>query len=174
MKWFFHVVIFAVLSVALCACASDKNDTHSTNPTIEMLETTEPIDSTLAALQFHVEYLETMKFDPVGATVVYCHHEDPQTEQIALEYACLVLEYEILRIEKLSSRLWVVEQFTKSEINKLGRYGVNYIGIIDGRYRVMANEEQIPQELKEGIEIPEYMPHGPGIVDEEDVLGTLD
>lgn len=122
------------------------------------------IDPSITALVSFLNYMEAAKVDYVEAVNEYRHFEDEETRQLTIEHACLVLYYEILRIEKLSSELWEIEFFSQTEVFERGFYCVNYVGLIDGEYRIMGNIEQIPDDLKEGVDIEEYETHGPDIV----------
>jgi hypothetical protein len=143
----------------------------TTNTTGVQAEGVEIKDRTLEVLEYFVDYVELLKTDPRSGIVDYRHYEDQQAKQLSLDNAVLVLEYEVVRIEKISDQLWLVEFFLKTEKGTLGYYVINYVGEIDGRLWIMTNEKQIPEKMKEGVVLEEYKPHGPGVVDEEDVLG---
>ncbi len=72
--------------------------------------------------------------------------------------------YEIIRFEKLSNLLWVVETRTTNGIFPNGVYAVNYVGIVGGNMLVYRNSKQLPTALTEGLKIEDYEIHGPDVV----------
>ena len=46
-----------------------------------------------------------------------------------------------------------------------GVYFVNYVGIIDNDMMVYRNLRELPTVLTEGLEIEDYKPHGPDILE---------
>lgn len=129
-------------------------------------EDTVPYDSSFVeAFDFFVSYIESTRSGDWKHTVEeYLHFEDEENREMTIAYGTPTLSYEIIRIEKLSNKLWEIEYFITSEANRYGFYCANYVGIIDGRHRAMTNVMHIPAELSEGLEIEPYEPHGPGIV----------
>lgn len=122
------------------------------------------------ALAYYVSYMETWKVDHEKALREFSHYNSQEALEVGLDHPEELVSYEVLRIEQLSDQLWVVEVFGITSTVKNGMYAANYVGLINGEYRVMISEEHIPQSLKEGVEIEPYIPHGPDIVHPDDVL----
>ena len=122
------------------------------------------------AIDHFVQYLEWGKTGSAQRFVDYCHYESPESLELAQRYSDTLFTYEILRVEQLSSQLWEIEFFVTSDRHLNGMYAVNYVGIIDGQYKVMPSQKNIPADLKENVEIEPYEPHGPDIISPDDVL----
>lgn len=147
------LIFILVFFVCICAC-------QATQPAQKDAQT------------FYIEYLEALKCDP-QAGMEYRHYEDPEAKELAIAHTQKLLDYEIIRMEKLSDNLWEVILFSKTEEFSEGVYGANYIGIIDDQYYVMTSSRQIPESLKEGIEIEPFAPSGPSIIGSGDVIAPI-
>ena len=121
------------------------------------------------AVNIYVSFFEGTKSTPRDAIDEYCHYELNEYYYLDMEHCTKTLEYEIVSIKQLSNQLWSIEVFVKNEQIKLGQYAMQYVGVVDGEYKVMLSSKQIPPDLKEGIEIEDYEAHGPGIIDPGDV-----
>lgn len=105
------------------------------------------------AEQFYREFMEVTMEDPEYALRNYYHYEDYRHLGWALESTGnRTLSYEIRNIEQLSDRLWAITVFETQTLEPEGIEFINFVGIIDGKYYVMANIEQIPEELKAEVE----------------------
>lgn len=159
-----HTVYIGLLCIVmvfiLTSCAQDKMQ----------VGTQEEIPK--AVQDFYIEYMDMSTKDPFTATHEYCHFES--TEMLELSASCPPLvSYEIISWEKLSDELWAVKICAVEEHIPNGIYCVNYVGIIDDRYYVMGNEDEIPSALKEGINITPYEPSGPDIISPDDIIGPI-
>ena len=103
--------------------------------------------------QFYREFMEVTMEDPEYALRNYYHYEDYRHLGWALESTGnKTLSYEIRNVEQLSDRLWAITVFEIQTLEPEGLEFVNFVGIIDGEYYVMANIEQIPPEMKAEVE----------------------
>ena len=149
------LVVVVVFFVALC----DSNQ-HDTTILYDM--------SFAKAMDCYTAYIETAMEDWGKAVQEYCHYEDPSAMDQILDFPPIT-SYQIIRFERLSDNLWEIETFTTAPYKPYGSYGVNYVGLIDGEYRVMTNVQNIPSELTEGISIEPFEPYGPDVIDPDDV-----
>ena len=106
--------------------------------------------------QYYVDYLEMAKEDQAGANIQYVHYEDDLYREMAAVDANLVTEYEIYEWLKASESLWIVDVKICSQLLPDGIRVYNFVGYIDGKLRVMQNIEQIPEYLKEGLNLDAY------------------
>lgn len=121
---------------------------------------------------FYAEYLETLTKDSYTAVHEYCHFESSDNREMAAS-APPIVSYEIISWKKLSDKLWEVKIWGVEEALPNGIYCMNYVGIIDGRYYVMGNTDEIPPELKQGVEIIPYEPSGPDVVYPDEIIGPI-
>jgi hypothetical protein len=130
---------------------------------------------TVSALMFYANYLEEMQVDAAKAMEKYCHYEDQEERTFALQSMAkdVFLSGEIVRIEKLSDKLWIVELIMETQNFPSPTGGANYVGILQGAFCVMTSEQQIPQELKEGITVEIVEPYGPDIVHPDEIVGVI-
>lgn len=127
-------------------------------------EPTEPFDSVYhGAVSVYEAFAQTALVDWSKAVTEYCHFSDPADLERS-QQGKPIHSLEILRIEKLSEKLWVVEFFATDDLCPNGIYLAHYVGLYDGAWRVFLNESLIPAELTEGIEIEPYEPHGPDVL----------
>ena len=115
--------------------------------------------------QFYVQYLELMIHDAAQAAQ-FCYFEDESAKDLFLQSVQEnpTTSYEVIRFEKLSNLLWVVETRTTNGIFPNGIYGVNYVGIVGNNMLVYRNSKQLPNALTEGLEIEDYEIHGPDVL----------
>ena len=146
------LLVLRFASHILCACSSNKDAKNQTYD-----------DTYYRVSEFYTEFLKTGMSDWGKAVEKFCAFPDQEQKTLALT-GDPILYYEILRIEKLSDSLWVVETFTKVKMLPNGAYGVNYVGFVDGQYKVFLNQSNIPKALTEGVEIEPYEIHGPDVL----------
>ena len=115
--------------------------------------------------QFYVQYMEFTMRDAAHAAN-FCYFEDETAKELYLQSAQKypTISYEIIRFEKLSDFLWVIEVHVTDGMHPNGVYFVNYVGIIDNNMMVYRNSRKLPAALTEGLEIEDYEVHGPDIV----------
>lgn len=121
--------------------------------------------------QLYIDYMETIKSDYEKAVNEYCYFEVPIIEELTKQSTEYITEYEILSWQKLSDHLWVVNTFFKTEYIPNGETMFNFIGVIEGKYYVMLNAYQVPVQLRENIDLSQYIP--PNVIPYEDVVGLL-
>ncbi len=174
------IAIFLLLLCLLCACGEDPTEpsVHPSTSTTAVIPPTVPNisdDPSLEILNFYLEYLEASKISAVDAILKYLYFENEEYRLLSLSSAehDNFLSYQMIRLEKLSDDLWLIESFIQSEKIPGGIYGLNFVGRIDGKLYVMSNKREIPEYLKNGLEIEDYEPHGPGGVAPDDVLGPV-
>ena len=116
--------------------------------------------------QFYVQYLEFTMHD-ISKAAQLCFFEDESARELYLAgmQDNLTTSYEIIRFEKLSDCLWVIEVCVINPMHVNGVYFVNYVGIIDNDMMVYRNLRELPTVLTEGLEIEDYKPHGPDILE---------
>lgn len=144
-------VTFLMISGMLCACDAKEE---------------EPFDEAYYQVsKTYITYLETGMKDWPKAVKEFVNLESvgdkEELKRVLSDEP--VLAYEILRVEKLSESLWVVEGLIKTESIPYGVYGVNYVGYMNGKWEVFLNERGLPATLTDGIEIPHYETHAADI-----------
>ena len=177
------ILVLTMVISLLCACTNDPTMPTTTTPTtapttMPAPSTAHPVsnDPSLEILSFYLEYCEATKRDSVMALLQYVHYEDKETLKLALSVAPddPVMHYEIIRLERLSDDLWLIEECFYSKLTPGGICGLNFVGRINGKLYVITGKSQIPPHLKEGLVIEDYTPHGPGILVPDDVLGPIE
>lgn len=108
-----------------------------------------------AALEFFISYLEVYKYD-CAAALEMRHWEDAVAKELSQNTIDHITRYEILKTDQLSENLWAITYNVSSEKAPDTRTISNFVGLIDGTYYVMANPRQVPQDLKEGIDLSPY------------------
>ena len=129
----FLLVLLSVCHM-LCACGS-KNDTQDQSYD----------ESYYRVSEVYTEFIKTGMSDWEKAVNKFCAFPNQEQKELALT-GDPIIYYEILRLEKLSDSLWVVETFTKVKLFPKGIYGVNYVGFVDGQYKVFLNQSNIPED----------------------------
>ncbi len=132
----------------------------------EEVTDTKPYDSAYYNVsQFFMQYLESMMHDPVKAAQA-CYFEDESERELFVQSAQdhPILSYEIIRFEKLSDDLWVIELCSVNKMHPNGVNYVNYVGIVDNNMLVYRNKKNLPSALTEGLEIEDYEANGPNIL----------
>ena len=141
--------IFLLLMVFLSGCM-----TKDTSNTVSQ-------DDVIA---FYDDFMDLAKDGWSIAVQLYAHYENEVYLESAVNSDVRVLEYEVISTKQLSGKLWEIEVYTESTEIPLGMYCAHYVGIVDGKMRVMISIKNIPEELKEGVELIPYEPHGPGVL----------
>lgn len=149
-KSFFPLLI-ALLLFSLTACGQNKD---------QMAAASDEVPKEVSA--FITEYWEAVKED--GSSIVrYRHWEDEKRKELALENPVFILDYEIAEIEKLSDQLYVFKvrildygmpesRLEAEEYSEL----YNYAARIDDEWYICANEQDIPADIKEGLDLSSY------------------
>lgn len=104
------------------------------------------------AEEFYREFMDATLVDLHEATIKYVHFEDERHLQWTLESETKMHSYEIIKVEQLSEELWVFTVSVADDNHPQGYEVFNFVGVVDGQYRVMRNIDQIPPELKADVE----------------------
>lgn len=120
---------------------------------------------------FYQEFSELNLVDPALAIENYVHYEDETIKSIALASieGDRTIDYEILKLDKISDTLWAVEVYVETTMQPDGFTAYNFVGEIDGTYKIMRGVNQIPQNLIQNHDLGAYIPTG-DFVDPEDVI----
>lgn len=122
-----------------------------------------------AVQEYYTQFLDTVKAEPWSvATGQYCHFEEEWVRDMCAEVEERVVGYEIIEWEQLSDCLWAVQGDFETESDVVGGTCYHFVGQIDGRYYVMINARQIPEEMKEGLDMERFAPTGE-VLDVDDV-----
>lgn len=150
----FVLITLLLTSCMLCACGSKEEIPFD--------------DSYYQASKTYIAFLEAAMKDWPAAVNEFVNLEAVENEKdMALVLSGEpLLAYEVLRFEKLSDSLWVVEKLTKTKSIPYGVYGVNYVGYVNGNWEVFLSKKRLPVTLTDGIEIPDYEPYAADIPDE--------
>lgn len=96
------------------------------------------------------------------------HFEIPEMKELTEVYFIPVQNWEIIKWEKLSSELWVVESnIQTSDDWDSGTY-YHFVGLIDGQYYIMVSTVHIPSELKDNLDVSRY--DAPDSIHIEDII----
>lgn len=142
-----------LLALALSACAA---------PSAEQQEQ--------EAQAIYQAFLETCKTDQAAALEQYCHYEYDWIREIAMESLDPLTSYEIQSWERINDCLWAASIYAESRGWPEGFIAMQFVGIIDGEYKVMTGVNQVPESLGENLDREQYRPTGENIVDPEDVI----
>lgn len=120
---------------------------------------------------FYEEFMEVEMSDPVRAIEEYVFYNDEAIKAIAIDSVegNHTTHYEILRLEIISEQLWAVEVYFETQMSPEGFTAFNFVGEVDGEYKVMRSVRQIPQSLIENLDLDAYLPTG-DFIDSEDVM----
>lgn len=149
----FVLITLLLTSCMLCACGSKEEIPFD--------------DSYYQASKTYIAFLEAAMKDWPAAVNEFVNLGSTPEDEIAMVLAGeSILSYEIIRFEKLSDSLWVVESLTKTNSIRHGLYGVNYVGYVNGKWEVFLNKRILPEALTDGVEIPDYELHEGDFPDE--------
>lgn len=117
-----------------------------------------------------LNYLETIKSDYVKAANEYCHFEMPIIKELVMQSNDYLLSYQVIKWEQISEVLWAVEvsiTSTYSDENNI----YNFVGFVDGEWRVMLNPYQIPAYMLRDLDLAHYSTTGEKVIPYEAVIG---
>lgn len=119
--------------------------------------------------EFYMEYVEAHAQDKMAATLKYVHfeYESMLEAEKANEYNKQT-RTEILDIEQLSSDLWLVQIYYESTITPSGGTAYHFVGMIDGKCKVMKGHLNVPTNLAKNLDLEKYAPDN--YVHPDDVL----
>lgn len=120
---------------------------------------------------FYEEFIEVDLTDPVRAIEEYVHYNDETLKAVAIDSVKgnYTTYYEILSLEKISDQLWAVELYIETSMDPQGFTAYNFVGEIDGEYKVIRGVNQIPETLTQNHNLDAYLPTG-DFIDPEDVI----
>ena len=119
--------------------------------------------------EFYTEYVEAVKQDRLPAIFEYVHYEYESMLEADKEYPSDPLFHaEILRVEKLSPELWVLQIYYESSQIPAGATAYQFVGIIDGELKVMKGHFNVPSVLAQNLDLEQYAPDN--YVHPDDVL----
>ena len=138
-KLYFLIAVAIFVSALFCGCSGRVY----------------PSDVPKEAVDLYYDYLDALSDGFTDALAEkYLHIEIPDPEPFTGQ--CKVAKYKIFGWEALSDKLWVVSHnLTVTDYPEIGE-GVNFVGIVDGEYRVMRGVIDIPEELKEGLDLERF------------------
>lgn len=123
------------------------------------------------AEQFYIEYLNTAMRNRSESIEKYLYFNDPRSRELAqISSSNRLLEYEILSVEQLSNELWAFTCDIKTDAKPEGKTVYNFVGVIDGSFRVMTGIRQIPDYLKKTLDLSKYTYPDLDTVDIADVI----
>ena len=106
--------------------------------------------------EFYQEYADLLAYDVETALTDYVHYEDPLLYEIGIQTSNITIpEYNILSIEELSNTLWAIHVWQKDLIGS--DYTIyQFVGVINGEYKVILNPDNIPSYLKTDVDLTPY------------------
>lgn len=111
----------------------------------------------------YLQYLDTSRTDNAAAVDNYCYYEIKELIPVAKEAGVYIQDYSILSWEQLTDQLWVVTADIMDSVSEESHIAYNFVGIIDGEYKVMTSARQVPPSLREGLDLTAYIPTGDAI-----------
>ena len=138
-------LIIFLLVQCLCACSDNSTE--------------KPV--TPDYLATFIKCMDVSAIDWPCAISYYCHWEDVETKSLMLETTAndIIKNYRIIEHKALSDKLWVI-QCSLSNLDRTNVETYKFVGLIEGQYVVMWNVDQIPDELKNDLDLGPYVPPG--------------
>ena len=114
--------------------------------------------ATLTPEEYYIEYLNTAKKNRLTSFENYLHYENSQAYELALTSTSInqLYSYEILSSKQLSDKLWAFTARLVTDFMPDGGVVTNFVGVIDGEFRVMLSNQQIPAALQGSLDLSEY------------------
>lgn len=112
----------------------------------------------------YIAYLEKSKTDVVGAARDYCYNVNTDWDALNGAANDYTVDFEILKWEKLSEDLWVATTRITKTYHSTDEPYFHFIGKIQGRYLVIKNVRNIPENLKENLNLDPYIYKNENIV----------
>lgn len=139
------LLILLLLTQCLCACST-------------------PAEAPAETPEYLLTFTKCMRVAQIDwrcAMAYYCHWENEESKGAMLENAekDIIVDYDILAHRQLNDNLWIIycSLSTPYQTNvKLYKY----VGLIDGRYYVMWNSDEIPDDMKEGLDLDAQTENG--------------
>ena len=106
---------------------------------------------------FYQDFLETAKTDHNAAVRQYCYFKHPEEYDVVASSTDFLLSYKIHSWEQLSNDLWAVQVSINSINNPDGHKYFHFVGRFDDRFWIMLGTTRIPDTLKEGCDLNQYI-----------------
>ena len=168
MKKTITMSLAALMLLTLCACGPEQVET-TTPTTIGGFIQIENHENQIR--DFYEEFIQLDLTDPARAIEEYVYYNDEAIKSIAIDSVegNYTTHYEILGLEKITDQLWAIELYIETSMDPEGFTAYNFVGEIDGAYKIMRSVNQIPQPLIGDLNLDAYLPTGE-YIDPEDVI----
>ena len=127
------ILMVAVFAIVMCGCASE--------PT---------------ARDVYEDYLEMAEVSLSAAINKYCHYERIEMYHMAWDTPEYMASHEIVSWEQLSDNLWAARLRYTPNGKDVVIEGTNFVGLIQGTYKVFISIEEVPFFLTEGLDVQKY------------------
>lgn len=88
----------------------------------------------------------------------YLHYEIPEHRILNGKYFSNIANYNIQTWKRLSSNLWLAVTYVQLTNEETGNTCYHFVGMIDGKWRIMLGAHHVPQGLSSGIDLSSYVP----------------
>ena len=102
------------------------------------------------------DYLELAEVSLSAAINKYCHYERIEIYHMSWDTPEYMISHEILSWEQISDNLWAAKIRYTSSFDGIVTEGTNFVGLIQGTYKIFISVEEIPYFLTEGLDLEEY------------------
>lgn len=127
------ILLVVVFSLALCGCASEPS-----------------------ARDIYNDYLELAEVSLSAAINKYCHYERIEIYHMAWDTPEYMESHEVLSWDQLSDNLWAARIRYTSSFDGKASEGTNFVGLIQGTYKIFISIEEVPYFLTEGLDLEKY------------------
>lgn len=116
---------------------------------------------------YYMDFIDAAKNGTFEDFVSFVHYENTDHLNYAEESYIQLEQCEIERWKQLSADLWVVEIKVMMEGESTMQGGFYFVGVVNGEYRVMLNARNVPEALRNGLDLSEYL--NPDALDVDDL-----
>lgn len=111
---------------------------------------------------FYEEFIQVDLADPLRAIEEYVYYNDEVTKAVAIDSikGNYTTHYDILSLEKITDQLWAIELYIETSMDPEGFTAYNFVGKIDGAYKIIRGIDQIPKSLSQNLNFDAYLPTG--------------
>lgn len=128
------ILMVTIFSIVLCGCVSEPE-----------------------AKDVYEDYLAMAEVSLSAAINKYCHYERIEIYHMVWDTPEYMTSHEIVSWEQLSDNLWAARlRYTSDEHRELVSEGTNFVGLIQGTYKVFISIEEVPFFLTEGLDLTKY------------------
>lgn len=130
------LMFLASLCLVLSGCSYVVDDTQKNDP-----------------YNFYISYMELCSSKGLKEAQNYRYWESEEMRIACVEADVGGIQYEVQRFEKINNELYGFTVLFSSEAMEEGtaRIIYNFVGVIDGKYKVIANKNIIPDEIRDGL-----------------------